>query len=153
MVLRRTVPGFEHAWLAQTGPQIGVRETRHPTARYDISHDDVLRGRLREDGVARAAWPVEIHVRAGRPIYETIGGKGYFHVPLDSLHARGLSNLWYAGRVIGSDPRAYGSIRVMGTAFATGEAAGVAAALNSRTGEAPTALEVRTFLEGLGALV
>jgi hypothetical protein len=35
--------------------------------------------------------------------------------------------VYYAGRLIGADPIAYGSIRVMGTAFATGEAAGRAA--------------------------
>ncbi|MGN6464041.1 MAG: FAD-dependent oxidoreductase, partial [Rhizobiaceae bacterium] len=34
-----------------------------------------------------------------------------------------------AGRVVGSDPDAYGSVRVMGTAFATGHAAGISAAL------------------------
>lgn len=152
-ILRESVPGFERAWLAQTGPQIGVRETRHPAARYEISRDDVLRGRLREDGVARAAWPIELHSQAGKPVYERVGGKGYYHVPLDALHARGLANLWYAGRVIGADPHAYGSTRVMGTAFATGEAAGVAAALTARSGEAPDAASVRNMLEANGALL
>ncbi len=152
-VLRETVPGFEGAWLAQTGPQIGVRETRHPAARYEIGHSDVIRGRLREDGVARAAWPIELHSEAGKPIYEHVGSKGYYHIPLDALHARGLENLWYAGRVIGADPRAYGSIRVMGTAFASGDAAGVAAALTARTGAAPDAGPVRAALQDLGALI
>ncbi|MGR3322283.1 MAG: FAD-dependent oxidoreductase [Pseudooceanicola sp.] len=151
--LRETVPGFEKSWLAQTGPQIGVRETRHPAARYEISHDDVLSGRLRDDGVARASWPIELHSEAGKPSYEFIGGEGYYHVPLDALHARGIDNLFYGGRVIGADPRAYGSTRVMGTAFASGEAAGVAAALTAGNGHPPEAEAVRRQLRAQGALI
>jgi FAD dependent oxidoreductase len=151
--LRRDVPGFENAWLAQTGPQIGVRESRHPVARYEVTYDDVVTGRLREDGIARAAWPIELHGEAGKPEYHSIGAKGYYHVPLDALRARGLNNLWYAGRVIGADSRAYGSVRVMGTAFATGEAAGAAAALSARTGENPSAEAVRAMLIEHGALI
>ncbi|MCA1334225.1 FAD-dependent oxidoreductase [Pseudooceanicola marinus] len=152
-VLRARVPGFENAWLAQTGPQIGVRETRHPAARYDITHDDVLQGRLREDGIARGAWPIELHSEAGKPIYEHVGGEGYFHVPYDAIHARDLDNLWYAGRVIGADDYAYGSIRVMGTAFATGEAAGVAGALSAKGGNSVTTEAVQEKLRQLGALI
>jgi len=152
-VLRETVPGFENAWMAQTGPQIGVRETRHPAARYEVRHADVVAGRLHPDGVARAAWPIELHSEAGKPIYEHVGGAGYYHVPLAALQAQGLNNLWYAGRVIGADPQAYGSTRVMGTAFATGEAAGVAAALTAKDGSAPDVEAVRAVLEANGALI
>ena len=57
------------------------------------------------------------------------------------------------GRVIGADSRAYGSVRVMGTAFATGEAAGSAAALSASTGETPSAEAVRAMLKEHGALI
>ncbi|WP_158971480.1 FAD-dependent oxidoreductase, partial [Chachezhania sediminis] len=152
-VLKETVPGFENAWLAQTGPQLGIRETRHPAARYEVSHADVLAGQRTQDGIARAAWPIENHTEAGKPIYEFVGGEGYFHVRYDAVRAQGLDNLYYAGRVIGADSMAYGSIRVMGTAFATGEAAGVAAALTAKTGTAPDAAAVRAALESGGALI
>tara|TARA_R110002020_G_scaffold133617_8_gene298098 strand:- start:971 stop:2242 length:1272 start_codon:yes stop_codon:yes gene_type:complete len=152
-ILREQVPGFENAWLAQTGPQIGIRESRHPAARYEITHEDVVEGRLREDGVARGAWPIELHKEAGKPLYESIGARGYFHVPLDAVRARGLDNLWYGGRVIGADSLAYGSIRVMGTAFATGEAAGTAAALSAIDGRAPSAPQVREKLLANQAII
>jgi len=152
-VLRDEVEGFADAWLAQTGPQIGIRETRHPAARAEVAHDDVVTGRLREDGIARAAWPIELHSEAGRPLYEKVGGAGYYHIPLDALRAAGLDNLWYAGRTIGADPMAYGSIRVMGTAFASGEAAGTAAALGARSGRAPDAAAIRAALIANGALI
>ncbi len=123
-VLRKHVPGFENAYLAQTGPQIGVRESRHPPARYELTAEDLLIGRRRPDGVARAAWPIEDHSVPGKPVYRSIGGEGFADIPLDCLRAKGVDNLCYAGRVVGADSAAYASIRVMGTAFATGEAAG-----------------------------
>ncbi|MEP5758625.1 MAG: FAD-dependent oxidoreductase [Litoreibacter sp.] len=126
-ILRQHVPGFEHAYLASTGPQIGIRESRHPPARYDLTSEDLLTGRQRPDGVAKAAWPIENHSTPGKPVYLPLGGDGYADIPLDCLRAKGLDNVFYAGRLIGADDMAYGSIRVMGTAFATGEAAGRAA--------------------------
>ncbi|WP_373050393.1 FAD-dependent oxidoreductase [Thalassovita aquimarina] len=130
-VLRNRVPGFENAYLSQTGPQIGIRESRHPAARYELTGEDLLTGRQRPDGVAKAAWPIEDHAVAGKPVYRPIGGDGYADIPLDCLRAKGLDNLYFAGRTIGADAAAYASIRVMGTAFATGEAAGRAAARNA----------------------
>lgn len=127
-LLRKEVPGFEQAYLVSTGPQIGIRESRHPAARYELTGEDLAAGRQREDGVAKAAWPMEDHSVPGRPIYTPIGGDGWASIPLDALRATGLENLFYAGRTIGADDEAYASIRVMGTAFATGDAAGRAAA-------------------------
>lgn len=127
-VLRSHVPGFENAYLAGTGPQIGIRESRHPAARYELTGEDLLSGRRRDDGIARAAWPIEDHSRPGKPVYRAIGGEGFADIPLDCLRAKAVDNLFYAGRLIGADSIAYGSVRVMGTAFATGEAAGKAAA-------------------------
>ncbi|MDE4275033.1 FAD-dependent oxidoreductase [Phaeobacter gallaeciensis] len=127
-VLRSDVPGFENAYLVQTGPQIGIRESRHPAARYELTGEDIATGRQRDDEVAKAAWPMEDHTVPGQPIYTPVGGTGCASIPLDALRAKGVDNLYFAGRTIGADPMAYASIRVMGTAFATGEAAGRAAA-------------------------
>ncbi len=126
-VLRAHVPGFRDAYLASTGPQIGIRESRHPPARYDLTSEDLRTGRQRSDSVAKAAWPIEDHSEPGKPVYHSVGGDGFADIPLDCLRAKGLDNVFYAGRLIGADDMAYGSIRVMGTAFATGEAAGRAA--------------------------
>jgi len=127
-VLRRH-PGFERAHLVATGPQIGIRETRRPRAVRDASGDDARRGARRADAIARAGWPMEVHEAPGRTRFVPLGGDGFFDVGLDALRVPDLDNLWLAGRVIGADAEAYGSVRVMGTAFATGQAAGVAAAL------------------------
>lgn len=128
VVLRNSQPACRNALLVQTGPQVGIRESWHVDTEDRITEDDLLAGRTRADGVARAAWPMEDHAVIGRPTFTPIGGDGFAHVPLGCLKAKGLSNLYLAGRTIGADPRAYSSIRVMGTAFATGFASGIAAA-------------------------
>jgi hypothetical protein len=150
-VLRRH-PGFERARIAATGPQLGIRETRRPRSWRDVTAADGLAGRRDVAGIARASWPMEVHEAPGRSRFVAIGGERFFDVPLDALRAEGCDNLFLAGRVIGADAEAYGSVRVMGTAFATGQAAGVAAA-RLAAGNATDAKALRDVLAGQGAIV
>lgn len=148
----RMHPGFEQAYIVSTGPQIGIRETRRPLSRADVTEADVLAGRRYADGIARAAWPMEVHEAPGRARFVDIGGEGFFDIQAGAVEAAGIGNLRLAGRVIGADPKAYGSTRVMGTAFATGHAAGVSAAL-AATGGVHGPDMLRKTLEGQGALI
>ncbi len=151
---RSSMPGWEHAYLVGTGPQIGVRETRHMVGRYVVSAGDVLSARRRpQDGVARCGWPLEAHHGVGSTKYTPIAGRAFYDIPLDALRSVDRDNLWAAGRLVSSDPEAYCSLRVMGTAFATGQAAGVAAAIQARSGAAPEPEAIRRELERQGALV
>ena len=150
-VLRRH-PGFERAHLAATGPQLGIRESRRPFALRDVNGDDALHGRRSEEGIARASWPMEVHLAPGKQRFVPIGGDGFFDVPHAAIQARGLANLRLGGRVIGADAEAYGSVRVMGTAFATGQAAGVSAALLA-AGQGAETPRVRAALLSQDALV
>lgn len=152
-LFRQKLDGFENSYLVSTGPQVGVRETRHPDSRYEITQEDAVNGRLRDDGIARAGWPLEVHNIPGKPEYFSIGNQGYFDIPYDSIRAKGLDNLWYAGRVIGADPAAFGSVRVMGTAFATGQAAGTAAAIYADKFECSDVDYLRQRLIAQGAII
>lgn len=147
----RARPGCARAQIAATGPQLGIRETRHPQARRMITEADALAGRRCATGVGRAAWNIERHDVPGQARIAAIGGEGWFDIPLDALRADGLDNLWLAGRTLGADRGAYGSLRVMGTAFATGHAAGVACALALQG--RPDATAVRERLAAQGAIV
>ncbi|MFC0388276.1 FAD-dependent oxidoreductase [Muricoccus vinaceus] len=149
----REAPGCEGARILSTGPQFGVRETRRFAVRRAVTEADALAGRRDGAGIARAAWPMEVHAEAGRPSFTPIGGEGFFDVPLDALRPVGVGNLWAGGRVIGADAAAYGSVRVMGTGFATGQAAGVAAALQASGDAAPAAGAVRAALLAQGAIL
>ncbi|WP_040299710.1 FAD-dependent oxidoreductase [Agrobacterium albertimagni] len=129
LALIRQMPGFERAYLVATGPQIGIRETRRPLSRDDMTGAALEGGTRRSDGIGRAAWPMEVHEAPGQAFFVDVGGEGFADIPMGALQAADLGNLYLAGRVIGAEQAAYGSVRVMGTAFATGHAAGIAAAL------------------------
>lgn len=127
---KRFLPGFESAYITKTGPTLGIRETRHSCGEYMITREDVVLARRHADAVARGCWPVERHESAGGGAsYEWIANNSYYDIPLGALKNKGLLNLWTAGRAISSDVIAFASLRVMGTAFATGHAAGIAAAI------------------------
>jgi len=145
--LRRHLPGFERANLAATGPHVGIRETRHAASRAPLREAALIAGQRCDDGIARGGWPMEIHHGPGRTEYRPIGGAGFYDIPLGALQAAGLDHLWLAGRTLGADKAAYASARVMGTAFATGHAAGVAAALGDDSAA------VRRELTRQGAIV
>lgn len=127
---RQFLPGFEQAYINQIGPQIGIRETRHTIGEYMITKEDVVQAKRHTDAIARGCWPVERHSNPGKlASYEWVLNDSYYDIPLRSLKVKGLENLWAAGRTVSCDLDAFASIRVMGTAFATGHAAGVAAAV------------------------
>jgi hypothetical protein len=129
----RSLPGAENARIVTTGPQLGVRESRHVLTRTELSDDFVLSGTHDVGMVAVGAWPVEYHPGAGKPSqWEMIGGPGYYGIPLDALISRDTPNLFAAGRLLDGQRKAAASLRVMGTSFATGQATGVAAAQHSR---------------------
>lgn len=93
----------------------------------------MLQARRQADAIARGGWPVELHPEPGKPnVWHEIKDKSFYDIPLRSLKVKGVGNLWAAGRIIDCDPLAFASARVMGTAFATGQAAGVAAALHGQ---------------------
>jgi hypothetical protein len=151
--LRERVPGFEHAYICASGPQLGIRDSRQLETRYCLTDDDVLSGRTRDDGIACGCWPAELHEGRDGPSFEPVGGNGYYHVPLAAIRVSGPDNLWAGGRVIGCQELAYGSLRVMGTAFATGQAAGIAAANLADRGIAEDPEGVRKELARQGAIL
>lgn len=154
----RGLPGWERAYLASTGPQFGTRESRHINSVRQLTWDHVTEGRRAEDCVALGAWGVEWHDRKTYessfiypPNVDKVGG-GTYDIPLDCLRSLDTPNLFAGGRTADGDRQAGASLRVMGTAFATGQAAGVAAACHARHGGAGAA-EVRRLLAGQGALL
>jgi hypothetical protein len=145
------VPGFEAAFLADTAPTLGVRETRRVVGDYVLTGDDV-RGLARfDDAVAAGAWPQEYHVDGRDTEYVLLPDGGYYQFPLRSLRPRGLRNVYVAGRCISADHDALASTRVMAPSLALGQAAGTAAVLDLR-GEGG-ADHLRTALLDQGAFL
>jgi hypothetical protein len=127
--LLKTLPAFGRAFVSHVAPQVGVRESRRVIGRYQLTRDDVLAGRKFDDAVARAGWPIELwHEGQLGATYEYLEDGLTYDIPLRSLQARDVENLFVAGRCMSATHEALGSARVIGTCLATGEAVGLAAA-------------------------
>jgi FAD dependent oxidoreductase len=143
----RSFLGCSGAYVVSTGPEIGTRESRHVIAHYRLSRDEVLEAASFDDTIAVGAWPVEYHPGPGIPSeWDFISGEGYFDIPLRALRSIDTDNLLAAGRNIDGDRAAGSSLRVMGTAFATGHAAGIDAAYVAERGPAFDAAVVQAEL-------
>jgi hypothetical protein len=128
--LRASRPGFAEARIADWPARVGIRETRRLVGRVVMTRDDVLSGRRRRDEVALSTWPIELWEDHRRPRYEY--PEAPCSVPLGALVSRTHPTLGAAGRCLSATHEALGALRVIGTALATGEAIGVAAALAVR---------------------
>lgn len=141
--LRRYVPGFEKAYVVQSGVNVGVRETRRILGDYQLTADDILQARKFPDVIARSTYPIDIHnpEGTGTMLKRLPPGEAY-DIPLRCLLPRNVEGLIVAGRCISGTHEAHSSYRVMPVSMATGQAAGVCAALAVRHGEPPRAVPV-----------
>ncbi|MDQ3850615.1 MAG: FAD-dependent oxidoreductase, partial [Actinomycetota bacterium] len=136
--LRRRVPGFERAYAAQSGTHIGVRETRRILGEHYLTGDELLAARPFDDVIARGSYPIDIHDPEGRgTLLRRLPEGGAYDIPLGCLIPRDVDGLLVAGRCISGSHEAHSSYRVTPIACATGQAAGVCAALAAQRGCAP----------------
>ena len=148
----RTIPGCENAYLVNSGPEIGTRESRHLTCRHHLTWGEVAGRKQFDDCIALGAWGAEWHDRASfASSFDYPPEKSAYEIPLGCLHSVDTPNLFCAGRLADGDRKAGAAIRVMGTAMATGQAAGTAAALEAGGGFSSAA--VRDHLREAGALL
>jgi hypothetical protein len=149
----RDLPGCSDAYIAATGPEFGTRESRHINAVEQLTWHAISSGQTHEDGVALGAWGVEWHDRkTNNSTFIAPPNDAAYEIPLRCLISRDTPNLFAAGRTADGDQQAGASLRVMGTAFATGQAAGVAAARFAGSGVAD-AETIRSVLRDQGALI
>jgi hypothetical protein len=133
--LKKYIGGFEQSVIIDTGIQVGTRESRHIQGDYMLTENDILQGTVFEDGVACGTFAIDIHPPKGKKQIFTGSGRVVYEVPYRSLLPIGIDNLWVAGKTISANHNAFGSIRVMATCMATGEAAGTAAALSNQNNQ------------------
>lgn len=140
-LLKQYMPGFEESVLLATGGRLAYRESRRIYGDAVVTDEDVASHAKHPDcSIARGGWSAEVHKPGSDVAY--IEEKGhYFGIPLGALHPRECKNLWVAGRLIAARPLAAASVRVMGTGFATGQAAGVAAALGMADASDPARVQ------------
>ena len=138
--LRREEPGLARAHLCRVAEQLGITESRRLLGRNRLGRDDV--DQRRPDAIALTG-------------HWTKYGALYW-IPYGALLPRELDNLLVAGRCISVDHRVHHATKEIPACFATGEAAGAAAALAVKQDIAPAALDVgalRAHLLRAGAIL
>lgn len=126
-ILTQRVAACKNARLASVAPQLGVRSGRRILGRARLTNDDVLNVRKSPASIARGAWPMERWTSSPKPEMTYFAERDYYDIPLDCLRPAELDNVFVAGRCISAETGAMTSARVIGTALATGWAAGTAA--------------------------
>ena len=135
---------FADAFLVQTAPMIGIRESRRILGDYVFTLEDYLDRRTFPDEICRNNYFVDVHNTAQEA--ETLGRSGWHSddryekyapgeshgIPYRCLTPKGLANVLTAGRCISCDHIAQGSLRIMPACLTTGEAAGIAAAMTAK---------------------
>ena len=157
--LREYCAGCEHSQLLETASQIGIRETRHIVGKYVLTGDDVILGRKFPDVIARCAYPIDIHDPTGtrgtlRGPQES--GQNWYEIPYRCLMPPRVVNLLVAGRCISATHEGAASARVIPACYATGQAAGTAAAIAARRGIRPRDIaigELQDTLRGARAIL
>lgn len=143
-------------YLVDTASEPGVRTSRIVQGVARVSDDDAWNLGKAADGIARASWEIDIHPPDdAQPLPERwfhsrsaayarftrrLADGDWFDIPYGCLVAAGVDNLLVAGRCLSAGYLAQGSLRIQQTCMATGQAAGVAAALSLRCGKSPREL-------------
>ncbi|MEG6523101.1 FAD-dependent oxidoreductase [Desulfotomaculum sp. 1211_IL3151] len=128
--MKKHIPGFGDIVLAETAPELYIRETRHIQGLYRLTVEDVLENRSFPDRIAYGSYPIDIQATDPHFKGTVIGTSAGYAIPFSCLVPQGTENLLVVGRAASFDSLAHGSARVIPVGMATGQAAGVAAALS-----------------------
>ncbi len=144
--LRAHLPGWEQARVRDTWPQLGVRQSRRIRGEYRVTHDGLTAGCRFDDGIARLGATMD-----GYKLYAPAGCR--YDIPYRCMVPVDVDGLLVAGRCVSADYLAANELRLIVPCFATGQAAGVAAAIAVRRRIAPRAVpadELRGRLRAQG---
>lgn len=128
-VFRRYVPGYEAAYVIDSGTELGLRETRRIRCDLTLDTADVIEERRFEDAIAPSCWPIEEHGAGRSTRWVWLSPRGYCQIPYRALTPLGLHNLLVAGRCLSATHEAQAALRVVANCFSMGQAAGLAASL------------------------
>jgi FAD-dependent oxidoreductase family protein len=126
---RRHAPGFEHAWLMLSAPQLGIRHTRRLIGTHKMTMEEWRAAARHEDEIGVSPSPSSKFANIS--------------VPYGCILPADLDNVLVGGRHVATDPQTQAFMREIPQCWLTGQAAGVAAALSAGTGAAPKEIDVR----------
>lgn len=147
---RKYVPGFEKAYVEQAGVTASVRESRPIMGEYKLTAKDVLEAHKFGDVIALGSYPIDLHNATGKGtiLKELPKGKAY-DIPLRCLIPLKVENLLVGGRCISGTHVANASYRTMPICMATGQAAGVCAAIATKSNIIPRMVNAKDVQQEL----
>ena len=140
-LLKESIPGFENCFVSAISSSIGVRETRRIKGIKMVTEKDALLGNIPEDTIALSGYKIDVH--SGKDtglLFKDI--EEPFGISYSCLIPQNVENLTVAGRCISADAVALGSLRIIPTCMALGQAAGVGASLAVKNGVSPKNVDV-----------
>jgi hypothetical protein len=140
--IRASTPGFEHSYIVEIAPQLGIRETRRVKGVILVSEDDILGCADFPDSIGVNGWPVEAHVAGDVRFVFARKPRGFNQLPYRMIVPLGPQNLLVAGRCASMTHEGQSSARVTGSCFVMGQGAGTAAALSLADRVPPGELQV-----------
>jgi hypothetical protein len=150
--IKENTPGFEHSYIVEIAPQIGIRETRRVVGEYMLTQEDILGCRDFADTIGVQGWPVEAHIKGDvKFVFAPPESRGFNEIPYRIIVPQKVDNLLVAGRCASMTHDGQSSARVSGPCFIMGQAAGTAADLALSAGIAPRSLDVAKLQQRLRA--
>lgn len=155
---KKYLKGFDDAYVAEIAPMVGIRESRNVITEYVLTAEDLICRRKFDGMICQSNYPVDIH---GKKLnFNKIktkmvdDGKNWYEIPYTSLVVKNFDNLFVVGRCLGAEFVAQSSLRVQQSCRASGEAAGIAAAIALDQNLLPQEIngaDVRNIMIKLGA--
>jgi hypothetical protein len=127
LFLTENIPAFKNAYMADTGVQVGIRQTRSVIGKATLRNEDVIKGNKSENAVTLSAWPIELHASGHLKIAYL--DNDHYDIPFETLIPATSSNLLVAGRCMSAEHEALASARVTAQCFGMGYATGAACSL------------------------
>jgi len=168
--MRKYVPGCENAYVVDTAPQLGVRETRRIVGEYFLTNDDIYSGKTFDDcimtvekklPVSESRDLIDVHTpdpgEGGRDdLYERDIKSApmvlhKYEMCYRMLLAKGIDNLLFAGRLMSTTHMVEAFTRSMPFCMRLGQVAGTAAALSAIGGISPKELSFKKLKDALSA--
>ncbi|MAD80392.1 MAG: FAD-dependent oxidoreductase [Pirellulaceae bacterium] len=141
--------------LMHLQPEPGFRESYRIEGETLITVNDYTSGRVFDDAISYAFYPVDLHTKTGVRPKPLKPGK-VPTIPLSALIPKGSRNIIVAGRCVSSDRLANSGLRVQASCMGMGQAAGVAATLAAKSGTTPLEVsltEIHALLRDHGQII
>ncbi len=147
---KKYLKGFEGAYISDVASMVGIRESRNIETDHVLTAVELLSRKKFDDMFCQSNYPVDIHGKTLRCEYNieiADDGKPWYEIPYRSLIVKDFDNLFITGRCLGAEFLAQSSLRVQQSVRASGEAAGIGAALALDRGVTPRAVNGREVRE------